>query len=67
MTKVKPNNGTETKLEEHEYTTSSFLFFLEKDQAYKTKKIINISCLIMVPIKMRLLISLVFKSIWISL
>ena len=38
MTKVKPNNGTETKLEEHEYTTSSFLFFLEKDQAYKTKK-----------------------------
>ena len=45
--------------EEHQYTTNSFLFFLKKDQAYKTKKIINISYLIMLLIKMRLLIFLV--------
>ena len=47
--------------EEHQYTTNSFLFFLKKDQAYKTKKIINISYLIMVLIKMRLLIFLVLS------
>ena len=47
--------------EEHQYTTNSFLFFLKKDQAYKTKKIINISYLIMVLIKMRLLILLVLS------
>ena len=37
------------------------LFFLKKDQVYKTKKIINISYLIMVLIKMRLLIFLVLS------
>ena len=37
------------------------LFILKKDQAYKTKKIINISYLIMVLIKMRLLIFLVLS------
>ena len=49
--------------EEHEYKTSCFLcrflFFLKKDRAYKTKKIINISYLIMVLTKMKLLIFLV--------
>ena len=48
--------------EEHEYTTSSYLFFLKKDQAYKTKKkVINISYLIVALIKMRLLIFLVLS------
>ena len=37
------------------------LFFLEKDQAYKTKNIINISYIIMWLIKMRLLIFLVLS------
>ena len=37
------------------------LFFLEKDQAYKTKNIINISNIIMWLIKMRLLIFLVLS------
>ena len=36
----------------------AFLFFLKKDQAYKTKKIIIISYLLMKLIKMRLLIFL---------
>ena len=39
-----------------------FFSFLKKAKAYKTKKIINISYLIMVPIKMRLLISLVLSQ-----
>ena len=34
--------------EEHEYTRSSILLFLKKDQAYKTKETINISYLILV-------------------
>ena len=37
------------------------IFFLEKDQAYKTKNIINISYIIMWLIKMRLLIFLVLS------
>ena len=37
------------------------LFFLEKDQAYKTKNIINISYIIMWLIKMRLLMFLVLS------
>ena len=37
------------------------IFFLEKDQAYKTKNIINISNIIMWLIKMRLLIFLVLS------
>ena len=37
------------------------LFFLEKDQAYKTKNISNISYIIMWLIKMRLLIFLVLS------
>ena len=37
------------------------LFFLEKDQAYKTKNIINISYIIMWLIKMRPLIFLVLS------
>ena len=31
-------NGASLCGEEHEYTTSSALFFLKKDQAYKAKK-----------------------------
>ena len=37
------------------------IFFLEKDQAYKTKNIINISYIIMWLIKMRLLMFLVLS------
>ena len=39
--------------EEHQYTKSSFLFFLKETKPEKEKKI-NISYLIMLPIKMRL-------------
>ena len=38
------------------------LFILKKDQAYKTKKIINISYLIMVLIKVKLLIFLTLSQ-----
>ena len=44
-----------------EFASSSFLFFLKKDQVYKKKKIINISYLIMVLIKMRLLLFFVLS------
>ena len=40
---------------------NSFLFFFKEDQAYKIKKVINISHLIMLLIKMRLLIFLVLN------
>ena len=47
--------------EEQQYTKSLILFFLKKPSAKNTKKIINISYLIMVLLKMRLLIFLVLS------
>ena len=47
--------------EEHQYTKSYFLFVLKKSQALKTKTIININYLTIVPIKIRLLF-LVFNQ-----
>ena len=53
---------TITLWREHQYTTSSFLFFHKKLSLKNKKNIINISCSIKVRIKMRLLIFLVFSQ-----
>ena len=48
--------------EEHQLTTSSFLFFLKKNRPKKQKKISNIRYLIMLLISMRPVIFLVFSQ-----
>ena len=55
----------QTKLcgEEHQYTKGTFLFFLKKPSLNNSnKKVINITYLIIVLLKMKLLIFLVFSQ-----
>ena len=48
--------------EEHQYTKNPFLLFSKKTKPKKQREIINISYLIMVLIKIRLLIFLIFSQ-----